>query len=496
MFRSPFRLITGGVAASALLLSPVLAPVTASADDSTSPKNVIVLIGDGMGYNQVDLANELLSGEHYYQLTTGNDNKVNVSGSNSVRPTDPDDFQSWDLVSMSTNWFDGPTYDPSQVWTDFDWVKDSPTDSAAAGTALATGHKTYNAGVGVDNDGNEVENLSERAKSLGKSAGVVSSVQFSHATPATYSSHNESRNNLQEIANEQLSGVMDVVIGAGHPHFDDDNQPSSTPDYGYISEADWERLTTDQTDYTFVESNEDFYALGEGDTPDKVFGVPQVRSTLQQGRSAGAERNDVPELADLTKAALNVLDDNDEGMFLMVEGGAIDWSGHANETDRIAEETVEFMGAVDQVVDWVNTNSSWDETLVVVTADHETGYLNGPAESTHNPILEYPQAGWNSTDHTSQLVPFFYRGAGAEAVEEMADQLDPVRGDYLDNTELAEWLLTTAWVEGDGGEPTPTPSPTSDPTGPTSPEPTPSASETTPPTRDPEDRPGLPKTGA
>ena len=498
IFSLPGRLV-GGLAAAALAAGSAFFPLAAAADDAASPKNVIVLIGDGMGYNQVDLANAQLAGKTHYQLITGHDKKVNIAGTNAPRPVEG--FQSWDLVSMSTHWAEGPVYDPSKAWSDFAWIKDNPTDSAAAGTAMATGHKTYNAGIGVDVDGDEVENLSQRAKELGKAAGVVSSVQFSHATPAAYSAHNESRQNLQALAHEQLSGAMDVVIGAGHPYFDDDHQPAASPDFGYISEADWQRLSAGETDYAFVEDKAGFEALASGDTPDKVFGVAQVRSTLQQARAEGAGRNDVPELATLTEAALNVLDNNDEGLFLMVEGGAIDWTGHANQTDRNAEETIEFFGAVEAVIDWVETSSSWDETLVVVTADHETGYLNGPTSGSVDAILQYPEVSWNSDNHTNQLVPFFFKGAGAEALGDLADQRDPIRGHYLDNTEMAQWLLAAAWAKGDDPEPSVAPTPSSKPsTSPTvkpsaSPTAKPSMSPTTKPADRPKSKPGLPKTG-
>nr|WP_219820237.1 alkaline phosphatase [Pseudoclavibacter sp. RFBI5] len=440
----------GAVALTALAIAGTAFAATPAVADETGPKNVIVLIGDGMGYNFVDLANAHTSGETYYQVTTGGDKKVIPAGSNADRPTEG--FQSWDLAGMSTNWAEGPAYDPAESWTDFEWNKNDPTDSAAAGTAMATGVKTYNAGIGVDVDENVVENLSERANSLGKSTGVVTSVPFSHATPAAYSAHNVSRNDYHGIAAQQLSGEMDVVIGAGHPFYDDDNQPLAAPNYQYVGQAEWEAATNGASDYAFLETNEDFAALTEGDTPEQVFGVPQVGSTLQQGRTDSGARNDVPGLATLTEGALNVLDNNDSGMFLMVEGGAIDWTGHANQTDRALEETLAFNDAVDSVIDWVETESSWDETLVVVTADHETGYLSGPVEGQFTPMtvenhLDYATHSWNSTNHTNQLVPFFYKGAGAEQLTALADQRDPLRGHYLDNTEMAQWLLTSAWVE-------------------------------------------------
>src|SRR5699024_6999886 len=124
---------------------------------------------------------------------------------------------------------------------------------------------------------------------------------------------------------------------------------------------------------------------GEVET-DKVFGLAQVATTLQQGRGGDSEgklpgevafNENVPDLPTMSEGALEVLGQNEDGFHLMIEGGAIDWTGHANETTRNIEETQDFNAAVESVVDWIETNSSWDETLLVVTADHETGYLGG-----------------------------------------------------------------------------------------------------------------------
>lgn len=443
--------VVGGVALGIIATGSAFASPATAAEADVSPKNVIVLIGDGMGYNHIDFMNAETTGETHWQVERGGDQKVIPAGQNTT-PTEG--WQSWNHLGMSTNWVDGPAYDPMASWTDFEWNKVSPTDSAAAGTAMATGVKTYNAGLGVDADGNVVENLSERAKSLGKSAGVVSSVPFSHATPAAYSSHNESRNNYHDIAQQQISGDLEVVIGAGHPFYDDDHQPTATGDFGYISEADWNAVSTGQTDRTFVESNADFDALTTGDTPERVFGVAQVGSTLQQSRADGAPMNDVPDLATLSQGALNVLDNNDNGFFLMVEGGAIDWAGHGNESERDLEEVADFDNAVDSVIDWVETNSSWEDTLVVVTADHETGYLFGETPGDYSSIIPSIDAdpatlaahSWNSGDHTNMLVPFFSKGAGTEQLTTLGTGLDLVRGHYLDNTSMAAWMLNDAWV--------------------------------------------------
>lgn len=470
-----FRRTASCAAASLLLFTGTYAPAQAETATST-PKNVIVLIGDGMGYNYLDLYNAYNTGKVHYQVETGGDHKA-ISATLLNSAYSGSGFQSWNRLSMQTNWAEGPTYDSNVAWANFDWVKNSPTDSAAAGTAMATGVKTYNAGIGVDVNEQTVENLSERAKSLGKSAGVVSSVQYSHATPASFSAHSLSRNNYLEVANQQVYGNMDVVMGAGHPWYNNDHQKISDPSYRYISEADYTALSTGATDFTFVEDDDAFEKLTTGDTPDRVFGIAQVATTLQQARSDAATPNDVVDLPTMTQGALNVLDNNSEGFFLMVEGGAIDWTGHANQTQHALEEITDFFEAVDAVNAWVEQNSSWDETLVIVTADHETGYLMGDPEGGFNPMVpqgigQYPTHSWNSGDHTNMLVPFFSKGAGATELEAATVGRDQVHGRYLDNTSLATWLLDTKWVASAEPAPTPTEEPTAQPTSQPTAEPT------------------------
>lgn len=491
------RLLRVGAIATATALTCMGFSATLAAADTDSPKNVIFMIGDGMGYNSVDLANIYQKGETYYQLETGNDNKPVIAGSNAAPPTEG--FQSWDLYGMATHWLDGNPYDPNKAWSDFDWVKENYTDSAAAGTAMATGHKTYNAGVGVDGDENVVENVSERAKSLGKAAGVVSNVPVNHATPAAFSVHNESRNNLHALLESQIESDMDVIIGAGHPLYDDDGQLAATPDTNYVPVEQYERLSGGQTDWTFVEEKADFEALATGDAPEKLFGMVQVNTTLQQARTTEA-RNDVPELSTLTQVALNVLDEDEDGFMLMVEGGAIDWTGHQNQTQLMTEETVDFFAAVDAAIEWVETNSSWDETLMIVSADHETGYLMGPDAPPWTPMSgaagQLPNVTWHSDQHANQLVPFFVKGAGAEELGAQTVGRDQVRGRYFDNTTFAQWILNDAWVQGDTPPSTPSPEPSETPAPAPSETPKPSEQPTSKPSpTTPGKKPGLPSTG-
>jgi alkaline phosphatase len=196
-----------------------------------------------------------------------------------------------------------------------------------------------------------------------------------------------------------------------------------------------------------------------------VLGIAQNNSTLQTSRPDSDKAlpyeipfiETVPTLKEMTQAALNVLDNNPDGFFVMVEGGAIDWAAHGNNGTRVIEEVIDFNEAIDAAVAWVETNSSWRETLIIVTADHETGYLTGPGsgrwdstatDSMHlwQPIKnngkgKMPGMEWHSGSHTNSLVPFFAKGAGSQIFKQFADEKDPVRGNYLDNTEAAQALF-------------------------------------------------------
>jgi alkaline phosphatase len=444
---------------TAVLVAATTLPAAAAGAPAAphGPKNVIVLIGDGMGYNQAAQAALYEHGVAYKQVATN----PATGKVREVKGTASEVYESFPVQVDMQTFPDGGSYDPQRAWTDFDYVNHGATDSAAAGTAMATGHKTYNAGIGVDAAGNAVENVSERAIALGKSAGVISSVPFSHATPAAYAAHDANRNNYHAIADDELASDLSVIIGAGHPYYDDSHQRRTTPKYDYISPGSYESLAAGETDWTYLEDKAQFEDLTTGETPEKVFGIPQVGSTLQQGRAGTSEKpygdplNDVPSLATLTAGALNVLDNDQDGFSLMVEGGAIDWAGHANDSARNIEETLSFNDAVDTVVDWVEENSSWKETLVIVTADHETGYLEGPgADPAWTELTgqagELPDVSWNSGNHANMLVPVYAKGAGAKELGRLAELTDPVRGKYLDNTDLANLLLEDLWAEGPG----------------------------------------------
>jgi alkaline phosphatase len=435
-------------------------------NESNAPKNVIIFIGDGMGYNHVDATSIYFFGETGKLIFEGPEwLKVAQATYPAIVKTEPE------IVYASG-------YNPRAAWSDTAYLKRDYTDSGAAGTALSTGFKTYQGAIGLGVNGDTLKHMSQLAKEIGKSAGVISSVQLSHATPAAFAAHNENRRNYEQIAHQMLlQSKLDVLMGCGHPQFNNDGSPAEL-DYKFVGGAElWNQLskgepvtnvTLDGKIYvlpdvngngnpdawTLITDSIEFAGIAAGNSlPKRLLGIPQVHSTLQQSRSG----NDIilpyvqpltpgiPSLEQMTIASVNVLNQNPNGFFLMVEGGAIDWAGHDNHPGRMIEEMADFVNAVTAVVEWVETHSSWDETLVVVTSDHETGMLWGPVEN--DKVLTQvqnrgkgvlPGMEWYSGDHTNVLVPVYTRGKGSQMYSFLADEIDPVKGPFIQNTEIAK----------------------------------------------------------
>ncbi|MFS0712789.1 alkaline phosphatase [Microbacterium sp. 2P01SA-2] len=444
------------VAAGLVLASvPALAASATDADAASVPKNVILMISDGAGYNQFDAASLYEHGTSAHQVTV--DPATGAIAHEAATPGQV--YETWPVqVAQSHYSASGRAeYFTEKAWGDFGWVASGATDSAAAGTALGTGVKTNNGTLGFEPGGDRLLTVGEQAQEVGKKVGLVTSVPFNHATPAGFIAHNADRNDYQGLAAEMIDSGVDVLMGGGHPMYTDAHEPRPA-DWTWIAQRDYERVSTGATPFTFIDDKADFDALAAGTAvPDKVFGLAQVAETLQYNRPGLANdaalpytdpANDVADLDTLARGALNVLDTGDEGFFLMVEGGAVDWAGHANQTTRLVEEQIAFNDAVEAVESWVEENSSWDETLVIVTADHETGYLAGAgagAETGWTPMTgtagQLPDLTWHSGGHTNALVPLFAKGAGAEVLEARADQWDVVRGPYLDNTAIGETIF-------------------------------------------------------
>jgi len=447
-----------------VFLLPVNAQKTARLK---SPKNVIIMIGDGMGFNHIKAADYYQYGEEGKQVYE----KFPVKYAVATFPGKTGSYgkeQSW-----------GSSYSPYDAWKTFEYLKNNYTESAGAATALATGKKTYNNSIGMDLEYREIENVLEAAHKIGKTTGVVTSVPFFDATPAAFVAHSVTRKYAGKIIEEMIiDSKCSVIMGTGNPYFDNDGKKVDDKSANFSDAKElWEQLfkgssveftingkqrKVSDIDYdgtpdswTFIQEKDDFVKLKKGETPKMVLGIPQVISSLQSSRSGDINalpyavplNKNVPSLDDMAMAAINVLSKNKNGFAVMIEGGAIDKAGHANSKGRLIEEMIDFNKTVEAVVDWVETNSSWDETLLVITADHETGYLWGPEKGKFNELVnngkgEIPGMEFNTGGHSNSLVAMFAKGCGSQLFHLFADQTDSVRGKYMNNTVIPGVIKT------------------------------------------------------
>ncbi|WGE88308.1 alkaline phosphatase [Actinobacillus equuli subsp. haemolyticus] len=445
---------------------------------SKSAKNVILLISDGAGINTWKAASYFRHGTLGKEVYDKFDVKLFASTyplNTSTKPThslknsvkfdpkslwnkDKSAYQHKGNLTNYTDYFSGYEY----AQTDF-------TDSAAAATALASGQKTYNNAINWSNNDTRIKNIGEYVVESGRSLGVISSVQWSHATPTGFLSHNVNRNNYAEIAQEAVkSGRASVIMGAGHPYFDQNGkaiQPTSEKDFRFVGGKEtWENLVAGNTDYKLIDSKADFIALAEGkldfNGKQKILGTAPNNATLQfnrDGVTAGNLLENQPDLTTMTLGALNVVSKNDKGFFLMVEGGAVDWAAHANNLPRLVEEQINFNLAVEAAVNWVEKNSSWNETLLIVTTDHGNGFLQGPdsndkfySEIINQGAGALPLVRWYSDNHTRELVPVFAKGFGAKHFLDIAKpeaglgtyyKAAPESQFFADNTDIFRTML-------------------------------------------------------
>lgn len=488
----------------------VSAAAVAAAEDKADTRNVILMIADGAGFNTF----------HAASMYQGKWDAANGRG------TQPFNGPEWKQLAAQTfplttapkprgtNEQDpAVVYDPAKAWdaaSGYEWLAANYTDSAASATSFSTGKKTYNSAINWSDLDQPIEpTISELAKSLGRGAGVVTSVEWSHATPAALgNAHAADRDQYQEIARQMLhGGVLDVIMGAGNPDFNNDGEPwrvktrradrqeapgaspgsekpaeTTSPvvdnrQYKYVGGKEvWQAIETARKTpgglyhgYRPVSTKAEFASLVRGKAPAKVLGTAQVATTLQHARTktrAAHPDEDtplnqgVPTLATMARGALNVLSQNPNGFFLLIEGGAVDWANHENLACRMIQEQIDFNQAVEAVVQWVEANSSWDETLLVITADHETGLLWGPEsdKTPFQPLVDngpgaMPGLMYHSEKHTNSLVPVFARGVGAELLDTLIVGADPVRGPYVDVTGIATTLQAALGAPGGAAAP-------------------------------------------
>ncbi len=262
------------------------------------------------------------------------------------------------------------------------------TDSAAGGTAFASGVRTYNGAIGVTPDTVPVPTILEMAQDQGKATGLVATARINHATPAAFAAHVAHRGMYSEIADQMLERSVTVMLGGGRGFFDGTLRPDSQNVLAAVLDR-----------YTYVRTPAELRAL-DPDTVDMLLGLLAVND-LPNYRQRGIE------LEELTSTALRVLARDEDGFFLMVEGSQPDWRGHDNAAMAdLVDEMLDFDRAVGAALDY---QAEHPGTLVVVTADHETGGMalhpNRAGELVTN---------FTTTGHSAEMVPLFAVGPGAE----------------------------------------------------------------------------------
>jgi alkaline phosphatase len=401
------------------------------------PKNIIILLGDGMGFEHIKAA----------QYFLGNDSIPLKS------------IFSLSVAAQTSSY--GIDYDPVQAWTDPSYLMKAFTESAASATAISTGIRTKHGMLGLSPDSIPYTHIAEIASRLGKATGVVTTVPFSHATPAGFSVHYPNRKHYTNIAYEMIfHAPLNLIIGSGHPFFNDDGIKVETPTWKYIDAQLWDFLFTKSMDtiqylnVTYTPQDR-WYATDKLDTLDKwistsskknkLFYLMPILESTHYSRSKTSNYpyevpfpTSIPTLKQITERALNFLSKDKDGFFLMVEGGAIDWAGHDNNLPRLIEETAEFLETIAFVKHWLDSTKLIENTLFIVLADHETGLLckefspeKGFVSIQDNGKGQLPTAIFLSKDHTNQLVPFFATGSGTDIFTSFLLHEDPKKGKYL-----------------------------------------------------------------
>ncbi|WP_195988358.1 alkaline phosphatase [Clostridium sp. D53t1_180928_C8] len=307
-------------------------PSTTKADDK-KVKKVIYLIADGM-------SDGILTAAKYY-----NDIQDGTLGNDKLAM---DDIRSG---FVKTAWANGPI-----------------TDSAPAGTALSSGYKANPGVVGLNTEGQPKATILEAAELNGLATGIIATSEITHATPAAFSSHVESRQDYNSIMKQQVYKDMEVVLGGGSVFFE------AT---GGGKRDDGKDLTEDikALGYDYVTNKSE---MNESDS-DKLWGLFAERDLAYDFDRVAEGNEEEPSLAEMTEKAIEVLEKDEEGFILMVEGSKIDWAAHANDPAGTIGDILAFDDAIKVALDYAKENQ---DTIVVVTTDHANSGFSIGNEST------------------------------------------------------------------------------------------------------------------
>ena len=302
-----------------------------AATSFAQPKYIFYFIGDGMGAAQRQIA------EEYKKGVMKEDGKLLLN--------------SLPFSAITT------TYSADTLIT----------DSAAAGTALATGHKTNNGYIAKDTKGKDLKTLLEMAQEDGKATGLVTTTRITHATPAVFASHNIDRDDENGIAEDYVKSNVDYFAGGGFRHFvkkggeltskrkDDRDLVKEFADKGYKTFVS-ESSIKDYKNWTPKKGEKAFVAIEASHMPYEID-----------------RKAEVPSLKYMTEKGIELLKQDKDGFFMMVEGGRIDHASHANDVMGTIYDTIAFDDAIKSAYEFYEKNPK--DTLIVIAADHETGSL-------------------------------------------------------------------------------------------------------------------------
>lgn len=303
----------------------------------TKAKNVILFIGDGMGVNHIDATKEIIGGQYN------------------------------DKMAIEYLYNQG---------TSVTICVDGEPDSASGGTALSTGYKSKRSYLGVDKNNNSVQNVVELAMSLGKKAGVVTNENITDATPAAFTVHNNNRKDYTAIVKQQIENCPDLIMGGGRTVYKEtlDADPAyvqKMTDNGITWATSWEQV--------------------------KNFESGKIIATLTDTFFERVEEAE-PTLAEMTAKAIELLSDDEDGFFLLVEGGAMDESAHTSDVMETCRQMISFDEAVSLGVRYA---AEHPDTIVIVTADHNTGGLQ-PIDIANQKVA----AAGNADYHVNELLKY------------------------------------------------------------------------------------------
>ena len=364
------------------LCAAALAVVTSTGvfAESGKAKNIILMIGDGMGPQQLSML------ESYARLA-------------------PSSIYKDGLTAMTRLSNEG-TIGLSMTYPDGAMV----VDSASSATQLATGQLSPSEAIGLDKEGNPAETVLEKAKAMGKATGLVSDTRLTHATPASFAAHQPHRSMENKIAENMLATDVDVMLSGGIRYWIPKSVNEKGDTYKQVVDLtgghvrvkskrkDEKNLLLDaqEAGYSLAFSRNQLEQIKDG----KVLGLfaySGMMDGIAYTQTKDSKARTQPTLKEMTVKALDILSKDDDGFFLMVEGGQIDWAAHSNDAATMLHELLKFDEAVGAVYEWA---SERDDTLVVVTADHETGSFGFSYSAANLPKAQkLPGSGFAKRDY-------------------------------------------------------------------------------------------------